>query len=225
MIFKDRSYSWSVILAILLHVAILLFLLVKFIPRPKKISTNQPANIVQATIVRQTPVELPPKEQPIAEKPNKPAEIPVAKPVIKPMPEKPKKIEKKTTTTEQRKIQQQNLQQQIAAEKKQLANQIQAQEAQTEIDKYKALILQTISSYWIVPENLDKGLFCQLLVHVGPGGVVLKVDLIRSSGNYLLDSSAKSAVLKASPLPVPTDPSLFDNFRLIKLTVRPEGIQ
>ena len=116
---------------------------------------------------------------------------------------------------------QKNMQKQLAAEQQQMAA---AKQMQGQVDKYKALILQVISSYWIPPPNLPKGISCKLLVTVAPGGEVLNVQMVRSSGNAALDRSAKTAVLKASPLPVPKDADLFDNFRTIRLTVRPEGV-
>ena len=138
---------------------------------------------------------------------------------------------------------QKNLRDQILAEQKQLAReqsqakaraqaqaQAQAQEQahghrlQGEVDKYKALILQAISSQWIIPEGVDSKSVCRLLINVAPGGVVLNVQLVSSSGNLALDRSAQAAVLKASPLPVPEDVSLFDRVRTINLTVRPEGM-
>jgi len=138
---------------------------------------------------------------------------------------------------------QKNLRDQILAEQKQLAReqsqakaraqaqaQAQAQEQahghrlQGEVDKYKALILQAISSQLIIPEGVDSKSVCRLLINVAPGGVVLNVQLVSSSGNLALDRSAQAAVLKASPLPVPEDVSLFDRVRTINLTVRPEGM-
>lgn len=91
---------------------------------------------------------------------------------------------------------------------------------ESEINKYKALIVQTISQNWLVPSNLPNGISCQLLVHVAPGGVVLSVSLVQSSGNAMLDQSAETAVLKSSPLPVPSG-ELFDKFRTLRLTVIP----
>lgn len=92
------------------------------------------------------------------------------------------------------------------------------------IDKYKSLIIQAIAQEWIVPDDLDKNLVCKLLINVGPGGVVLRVQITQPSGNPLLDRSAQNAVLKASPLPVPKETSLLDNFRTIQLTVKPNEI-
>lgn len=93
-----------------------------------------------------------------------------------------------------------------------------------EIDKYKQMIVQSISRKWVIPDADDSDLACQLLVHVGPGGIVLSVDILTESGNETLDRSARNAIMKASPLPVPQDSELFDNFRALRLTFRPQGI-
>lgn len=89
------------------------------------------------------------------------------------------------------------------------------------INQYKSQIIRAISERWIVPQNLAQGVYCQLLIHVAPGGVVMDVTLLKSSGSTVLDRSARTAVFKASPLPVPQDPSVFDHFRTLRLTVRP----
>jgi colicin import membrane protein len=52
---------------------------------------------------------------------------------------------------------------------------------------------------------------------------VLNIKLLRSSGDAALDYSARTAVLKSAPLPVPSDPQLFEQFRELRLTVRPES--
>ena len=122
-----------------------------------------------------------------------------------------------------KKAQQELLQQQLVAEKKRIAA-AQTKQLQSEIDKYKALIVAAISQNWLVPPGANKNLSCQLLINVGPGGVVLNVKVVRSSGNFALDNSAKTAVFKTSPLPVPKDPKLFNDFRQLQLTVKPESI-
>jgi len=93
---------------------------------------------------------------------------------------------------------------------------------QNEINKYKTIILQQIQQNWIVPQNVDH-LSCLLKVRVAPGGMVLSVDILKSSGNDALDHSAVAAVNKASPLPVPTNSAAFEAFRTFTLTVKPEG--
>lgn len=100
----------------------------------------------------------------------------------------------------------------------------QTRQAQGEVNKYKALILQTISEHWIVPPQANKKLYCELLIRLAPGGMVLDVQVTRSSGDPSLDSSARAAVMKSSPLPVPSDPYAFDAFRQFALKVKPENI-
>lgn len=124
--------------------------------------------------------------------------------------------------------QQKLLQQQMQQDQQQLstaaAAAAQNQADQSEIDKYKAMIVQMISQNWLVPDNSNKDLSCQLLIQVGPGGAVLNVQVAQSSGNPQLDDSAVAAVMKTSPLPVPDDPKLFDKFRELRLTVKPESV-
>ncbi|KTD54455.1 TolA colicin import membrane protein [Legionella sainthelensi] len=94
-----------------------------------------------------------------------------------------------------------------------------------EVDKYKALIVNAIGRNWILPENVDSTLSSQFRIRLAPDGMVLEVSLTRSSGDPLLDRSAQTAIYKASPLPVPTDPDTFNLFRDISLTVRPEQVR
>lgn len=116
-----------------------------------------------------------------------------------------------------------NLEQQLSDEKKQLS--ANAEVADTgEIDKYKQKIIQSISHCWLMPDLENKELACQLLVHVAPGGVVVSVEILKESGDPNLDRSARNAIMKASPLPVPESLDLFDNFRSLRLTFRPQGI-
>lgn len=94
-----------------------------------------------------------------------------------------------------------------------------------EVDKYKAMIVNAIGRNWILPENVNSGLSSQFRIRLAPDGSVLEVSLTRSSGDPLLDRSAQTAIYKASPLPVPTDPTTFNLFRDISLTVRPEQVR
>jgi colicin import membrane protein len=46
-----------------------------------------------------------------------------------------------------------------------------------------------------------------------PGGDVVSVRIVRSSGDPVFDRSVESAVFQAAPLPVPSEPHLFEAFR------------
>lgn len=92
------------------------------------------------------------------------------------------------------------------------------------VDKYRALILQAIGEHWLVPTGANKHSSAELMIHLAPGGMVMDVQVTKSSGDAALDSSARAAVLKASPLPVPTDADEFEPFRKFVLKVRPENV-
>ena len=100
----------------------------------------------------------------------------------------------------------------------------QAQRQRGLINKYQALIQQAIERHWLLPDDVDKKLFCRLQIRLKPGGGVVDVRLLQSSGNPSLDRSAIAAIYKASPLPVPREAELFDKFRELDLTVRPLGL-
>lgn len=125
---------------------------------------------------------------------------------------------------EEKALQQKELAQLRATQSAQKAVESRAQAAANQgvLDRYRAAILQTIRNNWHPPAQTD--LTCQLAVHLGPGGVVLSVDLLQSSGDPALDQSAEVAVMKASPLPVPTDATLFDEFRTFHIKMSPQEI-
>ncbi len=99
-----------------------------------------------------------------------------------------------------------------------------SRQSQGIVDKYKALIIQAIGEHWLVPLQANKTLSSELMIRLAPGGAVLDVKVTRSSGDPALDSSARAAVLKSSPLPVPSDPAEFEPFRQFVLKVKPENI-
>jgi colicin import membrane protein len=116
-----------------------------------------------------------------------------------------------------------NLQKQLLQETNPLAH-AQSQQVRGEVDKYKALILQAISQRWLVPPTVNKKLSCEVLIRLAPGGLVLDAQIVKSSGDLSLDRSARAAVFKASPLPVPRDFTAFQPFKAFILKVKPENI-
>lgn len=123
----------------------------------------------------------------------------------------------------QQALQQKLMAQQLAGDSDTL-KQLQVKRMHGIVDKYKALILAAIGQNWLVPGGVNKNLSTVYEVQLAPGGVVISVKLIKSSGNQALDQSAQTAIYKASPLPVPKDPAAFDNFRDLRLTVSPKEV-
>lgn len=99
-----------------------------------------------------------------------------------------------------------------------------SRQAQGVVNKYTALITQAIGEHWLVPPQANKKLTSELMIRLDAGGRVLDVSVTRSSGDKALDSSARAAVLKASPLPVPKKADEFEPFKQFVLKVKPENI-
>lgn len=131
-------------------------------------------------------------------------------------------LERKNEEKRRQKFAEQSLQEQLAAEEKARQQAAHAARAATEVDKYKALIRQRVSRSWNRPLGVAKGLKCVVSVRLTPGGEVLSATVVRSSGNGIFDRSVEYAVYKAAPLPLPEDPTLFDNFREIEFQFSPE---
>ena len=129
----------------------------------------------------------------------------------------------KALRLQQAALQKKLMQQQLRQEQQQL-HRAQAAADQGLINKFSAAIKSAIAQNWRIPPSASKTLSCQYLINIGPGGVVLSAKLLRSSGDAVLDRSARTAIFKASPLPVPKNPALFDKFRQIHMTMSPKKI-
>ena len=62
------------------------------------------------------------------------------------------------------------------------------------VSEFSALIIQAIQSAWIKPKNIQDGLICDLRMTINKNGRVIKIDLIKSSGNIRFDNSAIKAI-------------------------------
>jgi TonB family protein len=62
------------------------------------------------------------------------------------------------------------------------------------VSEYSGLIIQAIQSAWIKPKNIQDDLICDLRMSINKNGRVIKVDLIKSSGNIRFDNSALRAI-------------------------------
>lgn len=66
-----------------------------------------------------------------------------------------------------------------------------------------------IARNWRRPPGLPNGLRCKVEIELLPNGMVRNVRVLRSSGVPAFDDSVVTAVLKSSPLPLPSDPRAF----------------
>jgi colicin import membrane protein len=90
----------------------------------------------------------------------------------------------------------------------------------TQMRQYIALIANKIERNWLLPGNAKSGLECEVQVTQVPGGVVTDVKIGRCNGDDSVRQSLEAAVYRASPLPQPSDPALFE--RSLVVTFRPE---
>ncbi len=90
-----------------------------------------------------------------------------------------------------------------------------------QLDAYRQAIHDKVRGQWRRPVGAPPGLQCEVLVTQIPGGEIVDVRITAPSGNAAFDDSVEKAVLKASPLPRPRDPSLFQ--RKLKFIFDPGG--
>ena len=108
-----------------------------------------------------------------------------------------------------------------AALQAQLAEEQELARAKSALAEFIPYIQDRIQRNWIRPPGSPAGLSCMVKVRLIPGGDVTSVSVIRSSGDPVFDQSVERAVLKASPLPLPNDATLFKHFREINFNFDP----
>ncbi len=73
-------------------------------------------------------------------------------------------------------------------------SEIEISKEQQEISLYAQKIISTIENAWMKPRNIPEGLVANLRLKIRSSGRIIKVDLIKSSGNIRFDNSALQAV-------------------------------
>ena len=90
-----------------------------------------------------------------------------------------------------------------------------------EANRWHAQIVARVTRAWIKPPSAQPGISCIVSVTQVPGGEVTAVRVISCSINdAALRESVEAAVYRASPLPPPPDPALFE--RNLELTFAPQ---
>jgi colicin import membrane protein len=79
-----------------------------------------------------------------------------------------------------------------------------------------------VKRFIVLPPNLQGNPEVEFDVVLLPGGEVLGVKLRKSSAVAAYDNAVERAIIKAQPLPLPPDPTLFSDFRELKLKFRPK---
>ncbi|MCC7488257.1 MAG: cell envelope integrity protein TolA [Gammaproteobacteria bacterium] len=86
--------------------------------------------------------------------------------------------------------------------------------------EYRDIIAQKVRRNWNQPPSARTGDSCEVRVQQIPGGEVTSAVAFNCTGDAAFARSVEAAVLRASPLPLPSDPRLFD--RNLLFTFKPE---
>jgi colicin import membrane protein len=85
--------------------------------------------------------------------------------------------------------------------------------------QWAAAIQARVQRAWIRPPSAQAGLDCRVAVTQAAGGTVIRAEVKECNGDEAVRQSLEAAVFRASPLPPPPEPSLFE--RNIELRFRP----
>jgi len=85
---------------------------------------------------------------------------------------------------------------------------------------WSAQITARIQRAWLRPPSARPGIECMLRITQAPGGQVLSAKIESCNGDSSVRESIEAAAYRASPLPPPPDPSLFE--RDLEVTFRPD---
>ena len=76
--------------------------------------------------------------------------------------------------------------------------------------QYLSLITARINRAWIRPSSARPGVKCSLHITQIPGGEITHVVVAGCNGDEAVRQSVETAAYRASPLPAPSDPALFE---------------
>ena len=99
-------------------------------------------------------------------------------------------------------------------------NKARNQQVMTEIQRYSALITDTINRNMIKDRSTMVNKTCRLTISLAPSGFVTNVS--KGQGDKVVCDAAETAIYKAGTLPVSKDPEVFKEMRKIAVTVVPE---
>jgi colicin import membrane protein len=91
-----------------------------------------------------------------------------------------------------------------------------------EMAAYQFAIAQKVRRSWAVPASAGPETRCTVRVTQLPGGEVVSVNIISCNGDAAVQRSVEAAIRRASPLPEPSNPDLFDRNLTLNLTLERE---
>ena len=97
------------------------------------------------------------------------------------------------------------------------ANQVRSSGA---LASWTAQITARIQRAWLRPPSARQGIECVLHITQNPGGAVVSAKIESCNGDQAVRESIEAAAYRASPLPPPPDPSLFE--RDLEVTFKPD---
>jgi len=112
----------------------------------------------------------------------------------------------------------------LAREQQDAMRRLQDQQAAAQASmkaEYIGKIRAKIRRYIVLPPDVIGNPQVEYDVVVLPTGDVLGVKLKKGSQHAAYDAAVERAIMRAQPLPVPSDPSLFRDFRELNLQFRP----
>ena len=198
-------------------------------PKPAPKAVVKPAE-------KPKPVPKPkPAPKPVPKPAPKPEPKPVAKPAPKPEP-KPKPKPKPTPAPKpeprpepEPSFTAPELDELMASEDRELETSAQQQREQaareaSETESYISASTAALSQRWIIPATArpNDALSAHVRIRLLPGGEVLDVKLVKSSGDRAFDDSAVNAVKSAGRLPVPSGDLFNKHFRDITINFHPQ---
>ena len=120
-------------------------------------------------------------------------------------------------------------------ENERLRREMEAEERQAEIDAearrmalegsqemaaYQFAISQKIQRSWAMPASVTENTECVVMVRQTRTGEVISANIVRCNGDDAVKRSVEAAVMRASPLPEPSNPDLFR--AELRITLRPD---
>src|SRR6266853_1163988 len=240
---QRASDRWvSIALSVLLHGALLAALVYGWLmfrqpPRPAPTLAIE-ATVVEARAVKGAlqppPQPAPPAAPAPTEQPQEPVGPPPPTPEERAHREQERQhaeaaaaeeraaAQKRAAAERQRQADAQESSDSVAELQRSLAAEERAKVARSgaALASWESQIAAKITRAWLRPPTARPGIQCVLNVTQVPGGEVTQVSIGECNGDQAVRESIEAAVYRASPLPPPPDPALFD--RNLKINFKPD---